>query len=83
MQVEFRGKSFFESRRAGVARVDERAVNVEENEPNHAWKISEHGIPARFLGRLLRKIFQTTCFRGSFQLRKGELHEKLESDLED
>ncbi len=29
MQVEFRGEGFFESLRAGVARVDERAVNVE------------------------------------------------------
>jgi hypothetical protein len=36
MEVEFRRKRFFESLRSGVARVDERAVNIEQNEPNHA-----------------------------------------------
>ena len=36
MQVEFRRESFFESLRAGVTRVNERAVNVEQNEPHHA-----------------------------------------------
>jgi hypothetical protein len=35
MEVEFRRKGFFESLRAGVARVDERAVNVEQNEFHH------------------------------------------------
>jgi hypothetical protein len=34
-------------------------------------------------GRLAGKNFKTTRFRGSFQLRKGEMREKLESDLED
>jgi len=32
---------------------------------------------------MLGKIFKTTRFAGSFQLRKGEMREKLESDLED
>ena len=36
VKIEFRGEGFLESLRAGMARVDERAVNVEENEPNHA-----------------------------------------------
>jgi hypothetical protein len=36
MEIEFRGKSFGERLRARAARVDERAVNVEQNEPDHA-----------------------------------------------
>ena len=42
MQLEFRGKRFGKRLRAGVARVDERAVNVEQNQFHHARKISEH-----------------------------------------
>src|SRR5271154_5374642 len=41
-------KSFGESLRAGVARVNERAVNVEQNQFYHARKISERRNPARF-----------------------------------
>jgi hypothetical protein len=36
MKVEFGRECFGECLRAGVACVDERAVNVEQNEPNHA-----------------------------------------------
>jgi hypothetical protein len=36
MQIEFHRKGFFESLPPGVARVDERAVNVEQYEPDHA-----------------------------------------------
>jgi len=45
---EFGGKGLGESLRAGVARVDERAVNVEQNQFYHARKISEQRNPARF-----------------------------------
>jgi hypothetical protein len=83
MQVEFRRKSFFESLRAGVARVDERAVNVEQNQSCHARKISEPPAPARFLGWSVKNKFETTRFDGSFQLRKGEMREKLEAGLKD
>jgi hypothetical protein len=38
IQVEFRRKSFLESLCARVPRVDKRAVDVEENEPNHALR---------------------------------------------
>ena len=48
MQVEFRGKSFAESLRTGMTRVDERAVNVEQNQFYHARKISERRNRARF-----------------------------------
>jgi hypothetical protein len=77
MQLKFRGKRLGERLRAGVARVDERAVNVEQNQFHHAEKISEPRRPARFLSRLSWKIFKTTRFAGSFQLRKGEMREKL------
>jgi hypothetical protein len=83
MQPEFRGERPGESLRAGVARVDERAVNVEQNQFHHVRKISEPRNPARFLGRLAENNFKTTRFCGSFQLRKGEMREKLEADLED
>ena len=36
MEVELLGKSLRERRRARAARVNERAVDVEENKPNHA-----------------------------------------------
>jgi hypothetical protein len=36
MEIEFRGKSFGKRFRSRAARVDKRAVNVEQNEPNHA-----------------------------------------------
>jgi hypothetical protein len=36
MEIEFRGKSFGERLRARAAGVHQRAVNVEQNEPNHA-----------------------------------------------
>jgi hypothetical protein len=50
MQVKFRGKRFGECARAGVPGVNERAVNVEENEPNHAArKIAGRGPGASFL----------------------------------
>jgi len=49
VQVEFRGERFFESLRSGMACVDERAVNVEQNQFHHARKISEPRNPARFL----------------------------------
>ena len=57
MKAEFRGKGFGEGLRAGVARVDERAVNVEQNQFYHARKISERRNPARFLGRLVKNNF--------------------------
>jgi hypothetical protein len=82
MQLEFRGKRLGERLRAGVARVDERAVYVEQNQFHHARKISEPRRTTRFLGRLWWKNFKTARFHGSFQLRKGEMREKLESDLE-
>ena len=50
MEAEFRGKGFGECLRAGMARVDERAVNVEQNQFYHACKISERRNPARFYG---------------------------------
>jgi len=52
MQVEFRRERFFEGLRPGMSRVDERAVNVEENEPNHAKKYQSREVPARFLSRV-------------------------------
>jgi hypothetical protein len=52
MQVEFRRKRFSERLRSGVPRVDERAVNVEENEPDHAKKYQGRRVPARFLNRI-------------------------------
>jgi hypothetical protein len=82
MQLEFRGERLGERLRASVARVDERAVNVEQNQFHHAHKISEPRRPARFLGRLAENNFKTARFAGSFQLRKDEMREKLVSDLE-
>jgi hypothetical protein len=49
MQVEFRGEGFGESLRPGVACVNKRAVNVEQNQFYHARKISGKTFRARFL----------------------------------
>jgi hypothetical protein len=66
-----------------MAGVDERAVDVEQNQSHHARKISERRKAARFLGRLAGNNFKATHIGGSFQLHKSEMHEKLESDLKD
>ena len=83
MQVEFRGERSGKRRRARATGVDERAINVEQNQFYHARKISKHRLPARFYGVFRGNNCMTTVFSGSFQLRKSGLHEKLESDLED
>jgi hypothetical protein len=80
---ELGGKSFGESLRAGVTRAHERAINVEQDQFHHARTISEPRKPARFLGCLAGNTARTTDFPGSFQLREGGLHEKLEADLKD
>ena len=49
MEVEFRRKSFRESACAGMPSVDERAVNVEKYQPNHAGKYQEAIETARLL----------------------------------
>jgi len=49
MQFKFRRESFGERRRARPAGVDERAVNVEENQPSHAGKYQAATGAARFL----------------------------------
>jgi hypothetical protein len=45
MQVELRGERLFERRRARPARVDERAINVEQYKPDHAPQTLRAGAP--------------------------------------
>jgi len=54
MELEFRGKSLGERLGAGVTRVDERAVNIEQNQFCHARKVSGLCRLARFLGHLFQ-----------------------------
>jgi hypothetical protein len=44
MEVEMPGKSFRERRRASSARVNERAVNIKQNEPHHPDRLPEFEI---------------------------------------
>jgi hypothetical protein len=41
MEIEMPGKSLCERRRPGPARVNERAVNIKQNEPHHPEMLPE------------------------------------------
>jgi hypothetical protein len=57
MQIEFRRKRFRKRPRAGMSRVNERAIDVEENQPNHAGKYQIPGIAARILRERFYGVF--------------------------
>ena len=50
--IECRCERFGKGLHAGMARVNECAVYVKQNEPHHVQKVSEPRCPARFLGGL-------------------------------
>jgi hypothetical protein len=53
MEIEMPGKSLRERRRAGPARVNERAINIKQNQSYHPEKLPEFEI--------FREIFQESC----------------------
>jgi hypothetical protein len=59
MEIEMPGKCLRERRRACPARMNERAVNIKQNEPYHLETLPE--------SEDFREIFQEGCRRAEFR----------------